>query len=53
MRYKHYGIWQPYTWEDYYLDVKYLALGLLSLGFKAGDKLSLSGIMPPSGITLS
>ena len=26
MRYKHYGIWQPYTWEDYYLSVKHLAL---------------------------
>ena len=40
MRYKHYGIWQPYTWKDYYLNVKYLALGLLSLGFKPGDKVA-------------
>ena len=27
MRYKHHGIWQTYTWKDYYLNVKYLALG--------------------------
>ena len=53
MRYKHYGIWQPYTWKDYYLDVKYLALGLLSLGFKAGDNSLSSGIMPRSGIAPS
>ena len=39
MRHKHYGIWQPHTWKEYYLSVKYLALGLLSLGFKPGDKL--------------
>jgi long-chain acyl-CoA synthetase len=43
MRYKYYGIWQPYTWKDYYLSVKYLALGLLSLGFKPGDKLLIVG----------
>ena len=29
MRYKHFGIWQGYTWQDYYLDVKYLALGFV------------------------
>ena len=38
MRYKHYGIWQPYTWKDYYLNVKYLALGLRSLGFEPEDQ---------------
>jgi long-chain acyl-CoA synthetase len=38
VRHKHYGIWQPYTWKEYYLNVKYLALGLLSLGFEPGDK---------------
>ena len=32
MRHKHYGIWQPYTWKDYYLHAKSLALGLLALG---------------------
>jgi long-chain acyl-CoA synthetase len=47
MRVKHYGIWQPYTWKDYYLDVKYLALGLLSLGFKPEDKVLIVGDNAP------
>ena len=47
MRYKRYGVWQPYTWMDYYLDVKYLALGLLTLGFKVGDKLLIVGDNAP------
>ena len=47
MRYKHYGIWQSYTWQDYYSNVKYLALGLLSLGFKPGSKLLIVGDNSP------
>jgi len=47
MRYKHFGIWQPYTWKDYYLNVKSLALGLLSLGFEPGDKLLIIGDNSP------
>lgn len=47
MRSKHHGIWQPYTWTDYYVDVKYLALGLLSLGFEPGDKLLIIGDNAP------
>jgi len=47
IRYKHYGIWQPYTWKDYYLSVKYLALGLLSLGFEPGDKVLIIGDNAP------
>jgi long-chain acyl-CoA synthetase len=47
MRYKHYGIWQPYTWRDYYLSVKYLALGLLSLGFEPEDKMVIIGDNAP------
>jgi long-chain acyl-CoA synthetase len=47
MRYKHYGIWQPHTWSDYYLNVKYLALGLLALGFESGDKLLIVGDNAP------
>jgi long-chain acyl-CoA synthetase len=47
MRYKHYGIWQPSTWKDYYLSVKYLALGLLSLGFEPGDKVLIIGDNAP------
>jgi len=47
IRYKHYGIWQPSTWKDYYLNVKYLALGLLALGFEPGDKLLIIGDNAP------
>jgi long-chain acyl-CoA synthetase len=47
MRHKHYGIWQPYTWKDYYRNVKSLALGLLSLGFKPGDKVLIVGDNAP------
>jgi len=47
MRYKHYGIWQPYTWKEYYLNVKYLALGLLSIGFEPGDKVLIIGDNAP------
>ena len=47
MRHKHYGIWQPYTWKDYYLNVKSLALGLMSLGFKPGDKVLVVGDNAP------
>ncbi len=47
MRYKHYGIWQPFTWKDYYLSAKSLALGLLSLGFEPGDKVLIIGDNAP------
>src|SRR4030066_1779529 len=47
MRHKHYGIWRPSTWKDYYLSVKYLALGLLSLGFEPGDKVVIIGDNAP------
>ena len=47
MRYKHYGIWQPYTWKDYYLHVKSLALGLLALGLEPGDKVVIVGDNAP------
>jgi long-chain acyl-CoA synthetase len=47
MRYKHNGIWRPYTWKDYYINVKHLALGLLSLGFEPGDKVLIIGDNAP------
>ena len=47
MRHKHYGVWQPFTWKDYYLNVKHLALGLLAYGFEPGDKLLIIGDNAP------
>jgi len=36
LRWKQYGVWQEFTWEEYYERVKWFALGLDDLGF--GDK---------------
>ncbi len=47
MRHKRLGIWQRYTWKDYYVNVKHLALGLLSLGFEPGDKVLIIGDNAP------
>ena len=47
MRNKHYGIWHPHTWKDYYLNVKHLALGLLALGFEPADKVLIIGDNAP------
>ncbi len=43
MREKEFGIWQPYTWKDYYEHVKYFCLGLVSMGMKKGDTVSIIG----------
>ncbi len=50
MREKEFGIWRPYTWEDYYNNVKWLCLGLVSLGFKKGDRIALMGDNRPEGL---
>src|SRR2546430_7866466 len=42
MREKDRGIWQTFTWREYYDQVRDLALGLAALGFKRGDRLSRS-----------
>jgi len=47
MRVKDRGVWQEYTWEDYYLKVKYFCLGLMSLGLEKGDKVSILGENKP------
>src|SRR5437867_567022 len=43
MREKDRGIWQTFTWREYYDQVRDLALGLAALGFKRGDRLSVIG----------
>jgi len=37
------GIWQPYIWQHQYETVKYFALGLVSLGQKPRDTVSIVG----------
>lgn len=43
LREKEFGIWQSVSWQEYYKLVRHLALGLLSLGYEPGDKLSVIG----------
>jgi len=43
IREKDYGIWQSYTWRDYYEQSRLIALGLASLGFTRGDKVAIVG----------
>ena len=50
MREKEFGIWRPITWNDYLENVKYLALGLVSLGLEEGDKVSMIGDNRPEGL---
>ena len=44
---KKFGIWESYTWDDYYRNVKYLSLGLMSLGLKPGDAVCIIGDNEP------
>jgi len=50
MREKEFGIWRPITWQHYLENVKYLALGLISLGLKDGDKVAMIGDNRPEGL---
>ncbi len=50
MREKEFGIWRPFTWKDYLENVKQIALGLVSLGLKPGDKVSMIGANRPEGL---
>jgi long-chain acyl-CoA synthetase len=50
MREKEFGIWIPFTWQDYYDNVKYLSLGMVSLGLKKGDKVAMMGDNRPEGL---
>jgi long-chain acyl-CoA synthetase len=43
MREKDRGIWQTWSWRQYHDQVRDLALGLASLGFRRGDRLSVIG----------
>jgi long-chain acyl-CoA synthetase len=44
---KDFGIWQRYTWGDYYYQAKYFSLALISLGFKWGDRMAIIGDNEP------
>jgi long-chain acyl-CoA synthetase len=44
---KNRGIWQRYSWQDYYEKVKYFSLGLISLGIKLKDVVCIIGDNEP------
>ncbi len=44
---KKFGVWQRYSWREYYENVKYLSLGLISLGLERGDVVSIIGDNEP------
>ena len=44
---KKFGVWQKYSWNDYYENVKYFSLGLIGLGLKRGDVACIIGDNEP------
>ena len=40
LREKEFGIWREITWNQYLVNVKYLALGLISLGVEKNDSIA-------------
>jgi long-chain acyl-CoA synthetase len=41
IREKAYGIWQRYSWQDYYRYMKFTGLGIHSLGLKRGENIGI------------
>ncbi|NOY77050.1 MAG: long-chain fatty acid--CoA ligase [Calditrichaeota bacterium] len=50
IREKDFGIWNNVTWQDYLNHVENFALGLLTLGFNRGDKVSIIGDNEPEWV---
>ena len=47
MAMKNFGVWQRYSWQDYYDSVKYFSLGMISLGLEPGDVVCIIGDNEP------
>jgi len=47
IREKNMGIWESYTWADYYETVRALSLAFLDLGLRPGDRVSIIGENKP------
>ncbi len=41
IRQKDFGIWNPYTWKEYYNQSRQFGMALLSIGFKSGDRVGI------------
>ncbi len=50
MREKEFGIWIPYTWQDYYENVKAFCLGMKVLGLERGDVVVFIGDNRPHAL---
>jgi len=50
MREKQFGIWVPITWKEYYDHVKWIALGMVSLGLQREDKVAMIGDNRPEAL---
>lgn len=50
LRKKDFGIWQHFTWKDYYDDVKSFCLGLIGMGLEPGDMVFIIGNNDPHWI---
>lgn len=44
---KQFGVWQRYSWREYYQKVKHFSLGLISLGLKPRDVVCIIGDNEP------
>lgn len=47
LRKKRYGIWNTFTWSEYFENVRYFALGLAALGLTNQDKMAIIGDNDP------
>ncbi|MFQ5923635.1 MAG: AMP-binding protein [Anaerolineales bacterium] len=43
LRQKDFGIWQSFTWDESYQQVRDFSLGLVSMGLKRGDRVAIIG----------
>jgi long-chain acyl-CoA synthetase len=47
MSMKMFGVWRRYSWQEYYENVKYFSLGMISLGLQRGDVACIIGDNEP------
>jgi long-chain acyl-CoA synthetase len=50
VRLRDYGIWQAVTWKEYYDNVKYFSMGLVSLGLKPEETIAIIGDNRPEWV---